>query len=256
MTIGPRPPPTDSSHLPHYQPVLPEAPLSSTRFCVALIATHSQQHLLAIFRMSASDAAIKTMDLARSITDILGKGGAVSGLVGETMKWLAREEIGEAEFTHCLNVTRALLYPNSKGLEIQTSLRKSDEKLRRNPFVAGLSLLGAGSIGRWMAQSPEYCYLATTVATLLIHHDMSYAADAICEMVLSEEKQVDDCTGARNHALRKSHLLPVMEKIVESITLNVVNCGHDLGPLPPQLSDICGHICDASCFATVIMAIL
>lgn len=98
--------------------------------------------------MSSSDVAIKTMDLARSITDILGKGGAVSGLVGEVMKWLAREQIDEAKFTHCLNKTRALLYPNSKGLEIQSSLRKSNEKLRRNPFVAGLRLLGAGSIGR------------------------------------------------------------------------------------------------------------
>lgn len=150
--------------------------------------------MIAILEMSSSDVAIKSMDLARSITDILGKGGAVSGLVGETMKWLARERIDEADFTYCLNKTGALLYPNSKGLEIQSSLRKADEKLRQNPFVAGLSLLGAGNIGRWMAQSPEYCYLATTVATLLIHHDMRYAADVICEMVLLEEEQVDGGT--------------------------------------------------------------
>jgi hypothetical protein len=195
------------------------------------------------------------MDLARSITDILGKGGAVSGLVGEVMKWLARERIEEADFTHCLNKTRALLYPNNKGLEIQNSLRVSDEKLRRNPFVAGLSLLGAGNIGRWMAQNPEYCYLATTVATLLTHHDMSYAASAICDMILVDEKQVADGTVVQGYALRKSQLLPVMAKIVESITLNVVNCGHDLGSLPLQLSDICGHTCDAHAFGTVTMTL-
>lgn len=205
--------------------------------------------------MSSSDVAIKSMDLARSITDILGKGGAVSGLVGETMKWLARERIDEADFTYCLNKTRALLYPNSKGLEIQSSLREADEKLRRNPFVAGLSLLGAGSIGRWMAQSPEYCYLATTVATLLIHHDMNYAAKAICDMILFEEKQVDEDTGVRVYALCKSKLLPILKKVVESITLNVVNCGHDLGAMPPQLRDICGHGCTASAFAEVTMVI-
>ena len=205
--------------------------------------------------MSSSDVAIKGMDLARSITDILGKSGAVSGLVGETMKWLAREQIDEADFAHCLNKTRALLYPNSKGLEIQSSLRKSDEKLRRNPFVAGLRLLGAGNIGRWMAQSPEYCYLATTVATLLIHRDMRYAADAICHMVLLKEEQLDKGIGAHNLALRKSQLLPVLEKVVESITLNVVNCGHDLGSLPPQLRDICSHTCNAQTFATVTMAL-
>ena len=205
--------------------------------------------------MSSSDVAIKSMDLARSITDILGKGGAVSGLVGETMKWLAREKIDEADFTYCLNKTRALLYPNSKGLEIQSSLREADEKLRRNPFVAGLSLLGAGSIGRWMAQSPEYCYLATTVATLLIHHDMSYAANAICEMVLFEHQKVDDIISVKNDALRRSQLRPVVSKIVDSITLNVVNCGHDLGSLPPQLNDICGHTCDAHAFAEVTMTV-
>ena len=56
--------------------------------------------MIAILEMSSSDVAIKSMDLARSITDILGKGGAVSGLVGETMKWLARERINEADFTY------------------------------------------------------------------------------------------------------------------------------------------------------------
>jgi hypothetical protein len=195
------------------------------------------------------------MDLARSTIDILGKGGAVSGLVGEVMKLLARERIEEADFTHCLNKTRALLYPNNKGLEIQNSLRVSDEKLRRNPFVAGLSLLGAGNIGRWMAQNPEYCYLATTVATLLIHHDMSYAASAICDMILVDEKQVADGTVVQGYALQKSQLLPVMAKIVESITLNVVNCGHDIESLPPQLSDISGHTCDARAFGTVTMTL-
>jgi len=204
--------------------------------------------------MSSSDVAIKSMDLARSITDILGKGGVVSGLVGDVMKWLAREGINEEDFTYCLNETRALLYPNSKGLEIQSSLRKSDDKLRRNPYVAGLSLLGAGNIGRWMAQSPEYCYLATTVATLLLHHDMRYAASALCGMVLLEDKQVGDCTKVESYAIRKARLLPVIWKTVESIMLNVVNCGHDLGGLPPQLHDICGHTCDARAFATVTMA--
>ncbi|KAM0711679.1 hypothetical protein Q7P35_001046 [Cladosporium inversicolor] len=205
--------------------------------------------------MSPSDAAIKGMDLARSITDIHGKGGAVSGLVGDVVKWLARERINEADFTSYLSETRALLYPNSKGLEIQSSLRKSAEELKRNPNVAGVSLLGAGNIGRWMAQDAGYCYLATTVATLLIHHDMSYAADAICDMVLLEDQQVDGHSSVPTYALRRFQLRPVLGKIVESITLNVVNCGHDLGSLPPQLSDICGHTCDVPTFATVTMAL-
>lgn len=205
--------------------------------------------------MSSSDVAIKSMDLARSITDILGKGGAVSGLVGETMKWLARERIDEAEFTSCLSKARALLYPNSKGPEIQNSLRKSADELKRNPYIAGLSLLGAGNIGRWMAQSPEYCYLATTVATLVIHHDMSYAADAVCDMVLSATQQVDDRMSVQDHEVRRSQLRSVLGKIVESIMLNVVNCGQDLGSLPLQLRDICGHTCNAKTFAAVSMAL-
>ncbi|GAB7330227.1 hypothetical protein MBLNU13_g01887t1 [Cladosporium sp. NU13] len=254
-TVLERAPVRTNQHIKLLAVIFPDDCSQGRAFGQIRVITDWAQHFTTISEMSSSDVAVKSMDLARSITDILGKGGAVSGLVGETMKWLAREKIDEADFTHCLNKTRALLYPNSKGLEIQSSLRKSDETLRRNPFVAGLRLLGAGNIGRWMAQSPEYCYLATTVATLLMHHDMRYAADAICHMVLLKEGQVDKGIGAHNLALSKSRLLPVLEKVVDSITLNVVNCGHDLGSLPPQLRDICSHTCDAQTFATVTMAL-
>jgi hypothetical protein len=128
----------------------------------------------------------RALDLTRAVTDILSKGGAIGGLIGHVMKWLAREGIPEGEFAYCLEKSKALIYPNDNGLKIRSRLRESDAKLKAKPYVAGLRLVNALSIGRWMADDPDYCYLVTTVAALFTKHDMAYASVAICDMLLDE----------------------------------------------------------------------
>ena len=49
------------------------------------------------FAMTDTDFA-RALDLTRSVTDILNKGGAIGGLVGQVLNWLTREGIPEGEF--------------------------------------------------------------------------------------------------------------------------------------------------------------
>jgi hypothetical protein len=122
-----------------------------------------------------TDATLaRALDLTRAVTDILNKSGAIGGLVGQVMKWLAREGIPEGEFAYCLQKSKALIFPNDNGLKIRTRLRESDAKLKAKPYVAGLKLVSTLSIGGWMTDDPDYCYLVTTVAALFTQHDMSY----------------------------------------------------------------------------------
>jgi hypothetical protein len=195
----------------------------------------------------------RALDLTRAVTDILSKGGAIGGLVGQVMKWLAREGIPEQDFAYCLERSKALIYPNDNGLQIRSRLRDSDAKLKAKPYVAGLRLVSALSIGRWMVDDPDYCYLVTTVAALFAHHDMTYASEAVCDMLLDEANHEEGASQVYRY--EKSRLLPVVEKIVESITLNVVNGSGNFDNLPEEIRGTCSHHIDPQTFAAAAMAI-
>jgi hypothetical protein len=195
----------------------------------------------------------RALDLTRAVTDILSKGGALGGLVGHAMKWLAREGIPERDFAYCLEKSKALLYPNDNGLKIRSRLRESDAKLKANPYVAGLRLVSALSIGRWMADDPDYCYLVTTVAALFTQHDMPYASEAVCDMLLDEGSHEE--ASRKFHRYERDRLLPVVKKIIESIILNVVNCSGNFDKIPAELLGICSHHTDSHTFAAAAMAI-
>jgi hypothetical protein len=169
------------------------------------------------------------------------------------MKWLAREGIPEGEFAYCLEKSKALIYPNDTGMEIRSRLRESDAKLKVRPYVAGLRLVSALSIGRWMTDDPDYCYLVTTVVALFTQRDMSYATEVVCDMLLDEGTHEE--ANRKSYRYEKSRLLPVVKKIVESITLNVVNCSSNFNKIPAELLGKCSHHIDSRTFAAAAMAI-
>jgi len=195
----------------------------------------------------------RALDLTRAVTDILNKSGAIGGLVGQVVKWLAREGIPEGEFAHCLEKSKALIYPNDNGLKIRSRLEESDAKSKAKPYIAGLKLVSAMSIGKWMTYDPDYCYLVTTVAALFAHHDMPYTSEVICDMLL------DKCTHEKGssqvYRYEKSRILPVVRKIVESITLNVVNASGNFDNLPEEIRGTCSHHIDSHILAAAAMAI-
>jgi hypothetical protein len=201
-----------------------------------------------------TDATLaRALDLTRAVTDILNKSGAIGGLVGQVVKWLAREGIPEGEFAFCLQKSKALIFPNDNGLKIRTRLRESDAKLKAKPYVAGLKLVSTLSIGRWMINDPDYCYLVTTVAALFTHHDMEYTSEVVCDMLLDESNREEETR--LFYSYEKHRLLPVVTRIVESITLNVVNCSGILDKIPAELLGKCSHHIDSHTFATAAIAI-
>ncbi|KAL6722205.1 hypothetical protein ACLMJK_001312 [Lecanora helva] len=190
------------------------------------------------------------MDLSRAVIESLEKGNAITNAVSQTVQWLARERIDKSEFKYCIDQARGLTYPNSHGLQIRTSLMDCENKYAK---VSGLKLIQSGSVGRWMAFDMDYCYMVTTVAAIMIHHEYQFAADALCNMIVDDENQ--DHSGGKSYNIRKTRLKPVLSKIVESIALNVVNSGHGVEPLPREVADLCVHITSASAFAAVVMAV-
>ena len=204
------------------------------------------------FAMTDTDFA-RALDLTRSVTDILNKGGAIGGLVGQVLNWLTREGIPEGEFAYCLEKSKALIYPNDNGLKIRSRLQESDAKLKAKPYIAGLRLVSALSIGRWMTYNSDYCYLATTVAALFTSHDMAYASEVVCDMLLDEGNH--EGRASQVYRYETSRLLPVAKKIVESITLNVVNGSGNFDNLPEEIRGTCSHQIDSHTFAAAAMAI-
>lgn len=107
---------------------------------------------------SPSDTTVaRALDLTRAVTDLVNKSGAIGGLVGYVMKWLAREGITEREYDYCLEKSKALVYFKENGLKIRSRLKRSDAGLKAK-HIAGLRLVSALSIGRWMTYQPDLCY--------------------------------------------------------------------------------------------------
>lgn len=104
-----------------------------------------------------------------------------------------------------------------------------------------------------IASTPEYSYLVTTVAAIMAYHDVIYAEKAICNMVLDP--------GGHQHGIiapydvRKTRIKPVVEKVVDSIALTIVNSGHALEGLPKELQHICPHASGYEVFAATIATV-
>jgi hypothetical protein len=184
------------------------------------------------------DLATRTLDLGRALSDLSIRGNSLVDGGTTLLQWLAREKIDKREFEYCMDIIRDKFSPNSEGLCIQRSIQKADQKWRTKK-LASLSLGISGSIGRMMASSPEYAYLVTTVAIVLEYHTISFAEKALCSMVLDSEEHRND--GYPAYDVRKTRIRPVIEKVVESIALTIVNSGHALNGFPKELESICPH---------------
>lgn len=170
-----------------------------------------------------------TFDLTRALLDTLEKGSSVSGAVSEVLQWLARERIEKAEYIYCVEQAAGITFPNEDGLQLRQKILNSERRLQK---VAGLKLVMSGAVGRSLALDPAYCYMVSTVAAIMTHHDYEYTVDALCEMIADRGRR--EAGVNYSYSIHRIRLKPVLSKIVESIALNVVNAGHDLGGLPPS----------------------
>ena len=205
--------------------------------------------------MSHSNLAVASsaIGLARSLVDFVPASGALINISRDTYNWLIRERIDESSFLHCRQLAHGLAYPNDGGSDIHRQVQEADRKILERVKQVPVRLVLSGSVGRLLAKDVDTCYMVSTVAVLTKFHDPEFATDALCSMILDRgghEKEV-----SLRYNVQRSPVKAVISKIVDSIYLNVINAGHDLGGLPAELGHLHWHLLDDLTFAGIVMGI-
>ncbi|KAL9068181.1 MAG: hypothetical protein Q9157_006591 [Trypethelium eluteriae] len=170
------------------------------------------------------------------------------------VNWIGREGINQSDFTYCLERSSGVAYPNDRGLTIRQDISKSNQKITQ---VGGLNLIASGAVGRAMAFSEDHAYIVTTVAAATKHKDMRFATFLLCEMIEQAEMGPQGKPEqSQLYWVKHNRLLGVLSKVVESVSLNVINAGHTLGDLPAELKDLCVHVVDAKTYAGIVVKLV
>ena len=92
----------------------------------------------------------------------------------------------------CAKLAKGLAYPNKNGTRLQTSIAAADARI---PFINSLSLKlwYSGSLGRMMSRDSDYCYMVSTVASLITHHNLEFAKAALTSMMLDQGDHEVEC---------------------------------------------------------------
>lgn len=194
----------------------------------------------------SKDLVTKNIDLARAVIELFATPNSIATVGAEIVEWLGRERVSKDDYLYCLEKSRGLTYPNEHGLLIQDQITRSESKISK---AGGLHLIRSGSIGRWMAFSEDHGYLVTTVASIVQFQNLNYAVDALSQMILASS------FAQQAYSIQLKRLKGILQKICESIALHVINPGHGVGAIPPELSALCAHNCNATVFANVVVKI-
>ena len=194
--------------------------------------------------------------LTKSVLELISSSNPVIKLAHYIISWLGRECINETDFRYCLERSCGIAYPNEHGLTIRQSILHNENRLVK---VGGLHLITAGAIGRWMAFSQDHAYMVTTVAVTSKYQGTDYAANLLLHLVLGNKYGFEHGSTVKfvnSYSVDRARLKGVIVKIVESISLNVVNPGHTLGDLPEELRSVCVHFIAPNTFARICSIIL
>jgi hypothetical protein len=197
--------------------------------------------------------ASSAMNLTKSLIDFVPASGSLIDISRETYNWLIRERIDESSFQACQKLALGLAFPNDAGIDIQRQIREADARLIDKIAHLPVRMVVTGSLGRLLAKEPDTCYMVSTVAALTRFHDLEFATETLCSMMLDNGGHEEGVSLKYN--VQRSPIKAVMSKIVESIYLNVVNVGHDLNGLPEELTHLHQHLVDDRTFAGVVMGI-
>ncbi|MCJ1368143.1 hypothetical protein MMC16_007284 [Acarospora aff. strigata] len=194
----------------------------------------------------------QTFNLSAALLNIINPTSAALNYSQELLKWLSRQGIDEGSFEECAKLARGIAYPNANGSKIRDSISKADDRLSKIKMCP-LPLIFSGSLGRIVARDPEFCYMVSTVASLVVDHDLKDATETVCCMILDQDTRGSGTY--QPHSYKKTSIRAVMSKIVDSIYLNVVNAGHSAEPLPFLLRHLHSHSVDPVQFAATVMRI-
>jgi len=168
--------------------------------------------------------------------------------------WLSRHFIEESEFEYTLSCLRDIATPKEDGLTIRKKLMSADAKIKK---LAGLTLTLPITLGRMMICNMQFAYVVITVAAIMAHHDMEFATQVLCNIIADNDVDYDPSVDDhRPYSTHQSRIKPVIRTIVESISLNVVNCSYGFPLLLEELRQVCSHSTTQSLFATLAGAII
>ncbi|KAK8055341.1 hypothetical protein PG993_000568 [Apiospora rasikravindrae] len=200
---------------------------------------------------SGIELVARSFDLLSAIVNSSQPSSAIARSTQELVKWLARECVQESVFTQCAQLARSLAYPNDDALVIRSSIAEADIKL--HTLQAPLRLIKSGSLGRLIAQDPEFSYMVTTVTSLSRFYKIDRITDTVCSMMLDHNENVT--SAEYQYQVQRAPIRAVTLKIVESISRNVVNAGHHLQGIPEELSHLHVHLVDPYAFAALVRGI-
>ncbi|KAI9691931.1 MAG: hypothetical protein M1822_008004 [Bathelium mastoideum] len=208
---------------------------------------------------SKMDVAKSSIDLTAAVINAANTSNPIANLAIHVGQWLGREGVNSVQLGDCLSKAKALAYPNATGQEFCDKVK---EDTIEKP-ISYILLIQSESLGRKIVRDPRLYWIASSAAALFqFHKDPNFVSNALCAFVLqhyyrdeSEPFKSIDTT----HKPERTTTAYVMEKIVSSVWLNIVNAGHATVALPEELTRICprkGHLLKSEDFGHAIYTIL
>lgn len=204
---------------------------------------------------SRLDLATRSIDLVSTIIKAT-QGSNSDNVLLEIVHWLGREKLGRDQLENFMAKALGLTSPNKAGYKYLDQVRRHGEA----KLTAHLSLRQSGSLGRLLVADPRLCWVPSTIACLYqCHSDKEFVADAVCECILQDlnTHEVIVASSFRSNYLERLQLKAVVDRVVSSVWLCVVNSGDQLEPLPSELRSVCssGHYLDSQQFGKIVRAL-
>ncbi|KAK8097742.1 uncharacterized protein PG998_013228 [Apiospora kogelbergensis] len=204
------------------------------------------------------DLAARTIDLITTVANASSKSNLVLSGILEIGEWLGREKLSRFALQDCLEKAKCLAITNSIGEALFPAILKRGDDLP----VGHLFLRRSGSLGLLIARDPNLHWMVSTVACLFrFTNQESFVSEAICDYILglrtANQGSFRPVIILRQDPIR-IQLKSVLDKIVSSIWLNIVNSGGCYNVnLPGELKDVCsrGHNLDSHQFADVAICL-
>ncbi|KAK3372177.1 hypothetical protein B0H63DRAFT_484004 [Podospora didyma] len=169
----------------------------------------------------------------------------VAAIIGkELIQWLGSKGISDESFCRVMATSKALASPNSNGLAVLDRVHYTLATI-----IRGVRLMTPGAFGRAVLQDPKLCWMATTVAVFLRHHDLCYATKVLSRIVVRSIENPKDVP------LMQVLVDPIMQEAVKSIALHTTNQVPNLIKLPGVLSRLGHHLLTADALFGSIAAI-
>lgn len=198
------------------------------------------------------DNTARGVDLVDSLIKAAAENNSIVAGILDIGEWLGREKLNRTDLTFCLQKASGLWVPNPAAQDVFHDITQGGFY----PSISHLFLKKSGSLGHIIACDPRLQWMVSTVACLFQFESReSVVSDTLCELVIlagdfqGDGKATEELRtfglGSRVHPLR-TQIKSVLDKIVSSIWLNIVNAGLHTMDFPEELHDVCpkGHHID------------